>query len=230
MLKLCRRSISSGKAELIDQRLLPKSRLILPKETIPEELSQNYRAAGVVPYCIVDSQPFILLASCWHKKEKTKQWTFLGGKREFQIDESAQATAVREFVEETGGSKFATDAFSFASRLSDPQLRGPVIWNHSGLYLTFFLPIQFTLLSVDWTPRLTASDLLPKNPHHEVSQFAWTPFPALIQSLTSNSQCSFLEPISHNLISLSPLSFILRRSLSINNVIPFLSTFLQFPR
>lgn len=108
---------------------------------LPTSVKEHYKAAGVLPFCTQEKDgvisKMILLGKELRKKETV--WCEFGGKVE-SYDESVENTALREFLEETGG---------FYSDLQDDILKSMrenstlKVWNANGKYVLYVVHLPY---------------------------------------------------------------------------------------
>jgi len=114
--------------------VLPHSDLL---DEIPPLIEENYCAAGILPFCKRDNLSLVLLGKEVRGKELS--WSDFGGKRE-AMDKKVQDTAIREFMEETGG-LYLDCKDTFVENLNRSALKK--IWNVGGKYVLFLLEVPY---------------------------------------------------------------------------------------
>jgi hypothetical protein len=117
---------------------------------------QQYRAAGVLPFAIAPAGQVLVLLGRergWGPRSKVLRWKDFGGHRE-AIDEDAEATAAREFSEETlglfGGVEVASCSIAASTSTMTDRLRssGGVFrvespLRNGGNYCMFVAPVAY---------------------------------------------------------------------------------------
>lgn len=156
-------------------------------------LPEHYRAAGVLPFARRPDDVYLLLGQ---EDKRELMWSCFGGKREGREDDPV-VTAVREFIEETGGQTFMDSGEQFRKVLSTSTSRGPVMWSKDALYLLYCLEIPFTHLEATWalsTHPSTSATLTTTRPHDawtEKCGFAWVSFAGLRTLIETKQPASF---------------------------------------
>lgn len=122
---------------------LPPTALYHP---LPDKIRQYYRAAGVIPYCRTTTHGvgscLVLLGR--EKRQGKVGWSEFGGKVE-SSDSCVEDTALREFMEESGG--LYSDTPDILKTLKEVQTRK--IWNASGKYVIFLLEVPHKFIEQD---------------------------------------------------------------------------------
>jgi hypothetical protein len=167
---------------------------------------EAFAAAGVLPYALVDGQVLILLGlgqftpkakqSCSESSENSENsggkkrprsllvWSDFGGVKE--NDEDQEATAAREFAEETFGLFYdlslteqavAGSARRMEAVLRDESLRNVSVFSASnGTYRAFLAPVQYVDV-------LMFNAAVAQTADSEKLDFAWVPAHALFAAI-----------------------------------------------
>ncbi|KAL6068019.1 hypothetical protein QOT17_008500 [Balamuthia mandrillaris] len=114
-------------------------------ERTPNFVLQRYRAAGILPYATHDNRIFLLLGEedRSSKGEKDKVWLNFGGKKEDEQDKGQpEATALREFAEETAG-LFRPQMEALRMALQTNFADTLRMWNEKSRYVLYVVPMPY---------------------------------------------------------------------------------------